>query len=199
MRSIKLSTAVVIAVLLGAVITTATMSLQKKRTDEAVLQANSVADPILQLCGGTQGRDIAQRLVDAGLCNTAASVKVSPVISNPDSLVSAPIPGPKGDKGDTGATGDPGEKGDKGDIGDKGSDGSPAISMILNGNGVVYNCQRSGGSKSAPVYNCPGLGGSFQPGIQPGPAEMPFPQANPGLPMMPQQMPRPWRAPRPTH
>lgn len=188
-RTVKLSTAMVIAVFVGAIITTWTMVEQKQRTDEAVTQANSVADPILELCG--RGGDTAQRLTEAGLCNQAASVKVSGVISNPDSLVGEPVPGPQGPPGANGARG---EKGNPGDKGEDGQDGSPATSMTLNGSGVVYTCRRSGGANTSPVYSCPGLGG-VQPGFQ-SPAGMPFPQEAPGFPM---PRPRPWSGPRATH
>lgn len=188
--TVKLSTAMVIAVFVGAIITTWTMVEQKQRTDEAVNQANSVADPILELCG--RGGDTSQRLTEAGLCNQAASVKVSGVISNPDSLIGNPVPGPPGPPGKNGRDGASGKDGIDGE---DGKDGSPATSMTLNGSGVVYTCRRSGGASTSPVYSCPGLGG-VQPGFQ-SPAGMPFAPAAPGNPFM--QRPRPWSVPRGTH
>lgn len=176
-QTVKLSTAVTGAVLVGAIITTSTMTLQKHRTDDAVHAVNSVADPILSLCA--KGGDTAQKLSDAGLCAQAATVKVSPVVANPDSLTGEPIPGPKGDKG---ARGEPGAKGDPGD---PGRDGSPATSMTLNGSGAVYTCRRSGGSNTAPTYNCPGLGGVV-------PSISPFPGMFPSVPGPGRSFPRPF-------
>lgn len=69
-RAPRLTTAVVIALLVGAVVITVTLVRQKAQTD-------SFADPILSLCA--EGGDTGAKLADAGLCGKAAVAKVDQV------------------------------------------------------------------------------------------------------------------------
>jgi hypothetical protein len=78
-RAPRLTTAVVIALVVGAVIVTVTLIRQKAQTD-------SFADPILTLCA--QGGETGDRLVAAGLCTKAAVSKVDPVATQPTELTS---------------------------------------------------------------------------------------------------------------
>lgn len=73
----RLTTAVVIALVVGAVIVTFTLVRQKAQTD-------SLADPILTLCA--EGGETGDRLAGAGLCGKAAAAKVDPVSSQPVEL-----------------------------------------------------------------------------------------------------------------
>lgn len=73
-RAPRLTTAVVIALLVGAVIVTVTLIRQKEQTD-------SFADPILTLCA--QGGETGDRLLGAGLCTKAKVAKVDPVNAQP--------------------------------------------------------------------------------------------------------------------
>lgn len=76
-RAPRLTTAVVIALLVGAVIVTFTLVRQKAQTD-------SLADPILTLCA--EGGETGDRLTGAGLCGKAAAAKVDPVSTQPVEL-----------------------------------------------------------------------------------------------------------------
>lgn len=73
----RLTTAVVIALLIGAVIVTVTLVRQKEQTD-------SFADPILSLCH--EGGDTADKLTGAGLCGKAAVAKTDQVAAAPAEL-----------------------------------------------------------------------------------------------------------------
>lgn len=77
LRHLRLETAGVVALLIGAAAVGSSMTQQESATEAAVDQANAVADPILVLCA--QGGDTARKLADAGLCETAARVKTNPV------------------------------------------------------------------------------------------------------------------------
>lgn len=72
---------VVLAILSVALIYILAARRQDDAKQAAVAQANTIADPILALCG--QGGDVAQRLSDAGLCSAAAGVKVNPADAAP--------------------------------------------------------------------------------------------------------------------
>lgn len=72
---------VVLAILSVALIYVLAARRQDDAKQAAVAQANTIADPLLQLCG--QGGDVAQRLSDAGLCSAAAGVKVDPADATP--------------------------------------------------------------------------------------------------------------------
>lgn len=76
-RAPRLTTAVVIALLVGAVIVTFTLVRQKAQTD-------ALADPILTLCA--EGGETGDRLTGAGLCGKAAAAKVDPVSTQPVEL-----------------------------------------------------------------------------------------------------------------
>lgn len=76
-RAPRLTTAVVIALLVGAVIVTVTLIRQKEQTD-------SFADPILSLCH--EGGDTADKLTGAGLCGKAAVAKTDQVAAQPAEL-----------------------------------------------------------------------------------------------------------------
>lgn len=76
----RLTTAVVIALIVGAVIVTLTLVRQKEQTD-------SFADPILSLCH--EGGDTADKLTGAGLCGRAAVAKVDQVAAQPVELSDA--------------------------------------------------------------------------------------------------------------
>jgi hypothetical protein len=72
---------VVCAILSVALIGVLAAQRQDAARMAAVKQANAIADPILALCA--QGGDVGSRLASAGLCGTAAAVKVNPADTPP--------------------------------------------------------------------------------------------------------------------
>jgi hypothetical protein len=72
---------VVCAILSVALIGVLAAQRQDQARMAAVKQANAIADPILALCA--QGGDVGARLASAGLCGTAAAVKVNPADTPP--------------------------------------------------------------------------------------------------------------------
>ena len=84
-RKIKVSTEsiVVYALVAGGIMLAATTMFRAEEKDHAIEKANSVADPILQLCSqsGEASRALATARTPDGksLCNAAAEVKTDPV------------------------------------------------------------------------------------------------------------------------
>lgn len=63
--------------------------------------------------------------------------------------------GPEGDPGIQGPEGPQGEPGPEGPEGPPGMDGNPAQTQTFTTpSGVVYDCQRGGGTNEAPIYDC---------------------------------------------
>jgi hypothetical protein len=154
----SVATATAVAVILGSIIFTLTLAQQKAQINKAVGQANTVADRVLALC---HQPDTAQKLIsaDPDLCPTAASVKASPVISNPDSLVGAPgPPGPIGPRGVPGSGGTPGVPGQSitGPPGPAGANGQPPAGWtVQEADGSSTSCSRGlGFDPSRPLYTC---------------------------------------------
>lgn len=80
-----LQAAVVMALLVGAVIVTWTMTRLAQQTE-------TVTEPILTLCGTDS--DSAHRLRESGLCDTAVAVREEPLLPPPTVTRTVKVPGP---------------------------------------------------------------------------------------------------------
>jgi len=92
--------------------------------DSANQNAKNLADPVLALCA--EGGDTATRLNDAGLCGTAAEVRV--IAGERGATGAAGPSGPAGPAGQDGADGIPGVAGPAGPTGPTGATGSTGAS-----------------------------------------------------------------------